>query len=270
MWNDDRSVLRYRLYRVVGAMLIPVEVSPGFYEIGSEDVPNASPRHRRRIGEAFWIDSAPLTWAHYEAFVAAGGYARDELWVDGEGCSEIRPKSVDSRVRTLISDSREFRQSCRVAATLARGCPLTGVSWFEAAAICRFYGARLPFEVEWEVAMQGARSVFADLKDSQLFDCPISQWGCSLLLGLLQEWTVDAFNAKYWRADADRRGVPWSPTTSVRDVTVRGAAPQDLHRHISSRKGHEPKSSHPFRGFRRVWDSCPSADIASPAWRSQT
>ncbi len=251
-------------------MSIPVDVSPGFYEIGSEDVPNAGPHHRRQIGETFWIDSVPLTWAHYEAFVAAGGYARDDLWTDGEGCLEIRPEFVDSRVRSLISDSREFRQSCRATTTLARGCPLTGVSWFEAMAICRFYGARLPFEVEWEVAMQGALSVYIDVKDVQLSDYPMSQWGCSLLLGLLQEWTADAFNAKYWRADVDRRGVSWSRTKSACDVTVRGAAPQDLHRHISARKGYDPRSSDPFRGFRRVWDSCPSADIASPAWRSQS
>jgi formylglycine-generating enzyme required for sulfatase activity len=263
--NVPRCLAREKAVTVLTA----VEVAPGEYEIGSDCIPNAGPRHLRSV-RRFWIDSWPVTWAHFEAFVAAGGYERaDELLgLDRARSVRVRPDSVDGRCRVLIEQAEKLRKALLGTPSNPGDEPITGITWFEAREISRFYGARLPFEVEWEVAMQGCSGSAA--RDSATFfeqTYPMSRFGCAILIGCMQEWTEDRFSQRYWRADIQREGIAWDHSDCETPVTVRGACPDDVYRNVTLRVGKDRASTNPYRGFRRVWDRPPSDSELNPNWR---
>ena len=248
-------------------MSLVVEITAGEFEIGDESIPNASPVHQRRLRRSIWIDSQPVTWAHFEVFVAAGGYRRESLWNDDAGtplpCGN--GSSVDTRCRAILHETDRARRMLSAQGRSVRELPLTGVSWFEARAIARFFNARLPFEIEWEVAMRR----FAFSAETLEADNPKGgSQQCQSHLGILQEWTSDAFSSKYWRSDFDRVGVSWSATSPDTPVVVRGASAEDMVQHVCCRRGEQPDKSHSLRSFRRVWEVRPNADLARAEWRS--
>lgn len=235
------------------------EISAGHYQVGNDSIPNAGPRHSRKVARPYWIDATPVTWSQFEVFVAAGGYARRELWAspdcaDGTGF----PNSVDARCRALLAAAMTFHETLSTSPDISRHQPLTGVTWFEARAICRFFNARLAYEAEWEIAMTGTRETRQPAGGQRRESC----------LGTLQEWTSDPFTPRYWRSEGNRSGTVWRPESGVPCVSVRGAGPGDLYQHVSARTGAEPNQESPHRGFRRVWDSPPRDDDLHVRWRA--
>ena len=77
------------------------KVDAGSYEIGSHNVPNASPVHTRKLSD-FWIDELPISFAHFELFVAANGYFEDQWWVDSDALPQQK------RYRTTVVASAEM------------------------------------------------------------------------------------------------------------------------------------------------------------------
>lgn len=90
----------------------------------------------------FAIDVHPVTNRRFRRFVRAGGYDRPELWTR-EGWRW--------RQREQVSCPRSFER-LELAGDLL---PVSGVSWYEAAAFCAFEGRRLPTSAEWERAARG-------------------------------------------------------------------------------------------------------------------
>ena len=240
-----------------------VEIPPAHYEIGNESVPNAAPRHLRRLDEAVWIDAHPVSWAHFEVFVAAGGYAHGEFWPGGSLPVDGQAGSVDERCRFLLEQAESFRRQCKNWPGGAREHPITGLTWLEAEAVARFFGARLPFEVEWEAAMTASPDAAKPAPGQR----SVSRLGCPILLGLMQEWTGDTFASVYYRADFSSRGIPWSPERSGMLISVRGASPYNLYQHVATRVGRNPHEGHAYCGFRRVWDHPPAQSELTPEWR---
>jgi len=85
---------------------------------------------------AFRLSRRPVSEAQYARFVAGGGYREPALWSE-EGWAW----------RTAHGIERPLYWQGGVAAG-----PVSGVSAYEAEAFCRFIGARLPSEAEWERA----------------------------------------------------------------------------------------------------------------------
>jgi formylglycine-generating enzyme required for sulfatase activity len=229
-----------------------IQIPAGEYPIGDDVIPNATPRHRRSL-QTFWIDAEPVSWGHVELFIAAGGFADEMLWVGQEANAlpDWRPVSVDAHHRLLLNS---IRATDRTDSRPLRERPVTGLTWYEASALAQFFGARLPFEVEWEAAMNVAASTAG--RDSRH----------TSYVGRLQEWTADGFTPRYWRADFDRVGVPWVAGGPAH-VVVRGAAPEDLYHHVCFRFGADPASRHPHRGLRRAWDAEPTETQLFGGWR---
>jgi formylglycine-generating enzyme required for sulfatase activity len=87
------------------------------------------PAHRQCFDEPFWIDRTEVTRAQYEECVTAGD------------CTDP-PKFTDS-IAYSIRDTQ----------------PINNVTWFQASDYCRWRGAHLPTELEWEYAARGPNNL---------------------------------------------------------------------------------------------------------------
>ncbi len=213
-----------------------IEIPAGEYVVGDDGLPTASPRHRRRVDAPFWIDAWPVSVATFSAFVADAGYRRAALWRPplDRAADDPRWASVDSRCEAVRAASPG----------LDPGRAALGLTWFEAAAVARAAGGRLPYEVEWEVAaggQAGGRQIGR-------------RAGVS-------EWVADAFAPQYWRADHARRGVAWPTPVAGTPVTVRGTGPGEIVSNVAARRGRPPEAADAHRGFRRAWDVPPPAAV---------
>lgn len=236
-------------------------VKSGRYSIGSNNIPNASPQHLRDL-HSYWIDRVPVSFGHYERFVAGCGYDDKSLWRDSSESPSIA--SIDQRCDELLEQSLLAAGLFRDKPTRSVDIPLVGVSWGEAAAIARFAGGRLPFESEWEIAMQRSSRVSTGEPPTGFSGtprcwqhAPRSDWGCVVATNVLQEWTADTFSPVYWRSGGDRHGMVWTPG-QVYGVSLRGSCNTDMHKDYRFRRAVDPDERHSARGFRRVWDTEPS------------
>jgi iron(II)-dependent oxidoreductase len=109
---------------------------------------NERPRHRTDVRK-FQIGQTPITNATYLTFVEGGGYERREWW-SGEGWSWKDQYDITRPAGWTADLSAEWRLGRLEPLEPAR--PVIHVSWFEADALARAHGARLPTEIEWEKA----------------------------------------------------------------------------------------------------------------------
>lgn len=86
---------------------------------------------------AFQIGRFPVTVQEFAAFMKAGGYSQRKYWVSHFG-SFSAPRYWDRQISH-------------------QNWPVTGVSWYEAAAYCAWKGANLPSLAEWKHAATGSR-----------------------------------------------------------------------------------------------------------------
>ena len=151
---------------------------------------NESPRHRVFL-EPFDIADRLVTNAEMLAFIDDGGYTRPDHWLD-EGWAFVNERGVGAPLywRRDGATWLEFTLSGERALDPAE--PVTHVSFFEADALARWLGARLPTEQEWEHAC-ATLPVRGNLLDDALFhpiaapadpDTPIHQ-----AFGDCWEWT---------------------------------------------------------------------------------
>jgi iron(II)-dependent oxidoreductase len=134
-----------------------LRVPAGTHALGaSENVfsyDNERPRHAVAVA-GFAIARRPVTNATWLRFVEGGGYVRREWW-SAEGWAW--KEEYDITHHATVADGPSDAPACHV-------------SWFEAEALARWCGARLPTEAEWEKAAGRLDSV-----------------------GLVWEWTASPF-----------------------------------------------------------------------------
>ena len=186
-----------------------VKVPAGAFTMGGGDQEDERPAHHVHVS-AYWIDRDEVTRGEYQKCVAAGACAAP----DGEG---------DTRVA------------------------VTGVSWRDAEAYCRFAGKRLPTEAEWEKAARGtdgriypwgndpscAQANFGNFQGEGR--CPqnpgkpvavgsypgASPYGARDMAGNVWEWVADRYDPRYYHHSPARD--PQGPSTGDKRV-VRGGA----------------------------------------------
>ena len=229
-------------------------VEAGSYSVGNDTIPKAGPRHQVHMDE-FWIDTVAVSLAHIELFIASGAYFDNRWWVDSpqNGPAFLEHGSVDKRCGDISRMSTRIAKQIYPRVRFSNEIPAVGVTWMEAAAVCRFFGGRLPFEAEWEVAMQVDRSQ-RSIRNSSPKQRK-SRWGCELHLGWLEEWTAGAFTTQYWRGTT---AAEFASADASYGVCLRGSTQDSLFTHAAYRASGDPLEANEFRAFRRVWSEPPT------------
>jgi hypothetical protein len=176
--------------------------------------------------ESHFLDRYETTNRQFKAFVDAGGYQQQEYW--------RVPNDTGGRLIVSEDAINSFRDatgrpgpSTWEAGTYPAGedeYPVSGVSWYEAAAYCAFAGKSLPTIYHWFHAI-GQRQLSDILVHSNLAGkskAPVGQfkglggYGTYDMAGNVKEWA--------WNADGEKRyilGGAWNEPRYVFDHLLR-------------------------------------------------
>lgn len=190
----------------------------GNADIGTDDrsaaYDNERPRHRVQLAP-FEIDIAPVINADYLAFMADGGYRRDELWSHAGLAWRKESDAQSPKYWQRDGQSWTVRTMDRTI-PLPLDHPVCHVCYHEATAFANWAHKRLPTELEWEVAASyepsnGAKRDYpwgneppdhtrANLDQLTFGTSPVgayagnrSPMGCVDMIGNVWEWTASDF-----------------------------------------------------------------------------
>jgi ergothioneine biosynthesis protein EgtB len=156
---------------------------------------NERPRHRRWL-EPFALAERLVCVRELKAFIEAGGYRTPSLWLS-EGFDMVRARGLASPMHSSYEGGRLHVFSLAGARVVHDDEPVVHVSYYEADAIARFLGARLPTEAEWETVAEGEapRGNFADgsLRPQPASSAPAAASGVRQLFGDAWEWTQSSY-----------------------------------------------------------------------------
>jgi formylglycine-generating enzyme required for sulfatase activity len=185
-----------------------VRVPGGEYRLASPDAPSTL----AAVLEPFFVGRYEVTNEGFARFVQDGGYEQDQLW-DGVAM-EARASLVD---RTGLPGPATWTRQ-RYPDEEDR-LPVSGVSWWEAQAFCRWSGGRLPTVFEWEkTARDGELSYYGVLMPwgvqttasrgerranfntdgptaVDAFPFGIGPYGTYGMAGNVREWTLNSYGA---------------------------------------------------------------------------
>jgi ergothioneine biosynthesis protein EgtB len=117
---------------------------------------NETPRHRAYTAP-FELASRPVNYGEYLAFIEDGGYRRPELWLSA-GWDWVKSESRRAPLYWREIDGRWMNHTLQGLVELDPRTPVCHLSYFEADAYARWSEARLPTEVEWELAARLLKS----------------------------------------------------------------------------------------------------------------
>ena len=254
----------------------------------------------------FWIDMLEVTNRAFKAFVDGGGYQKREIWKhpfvkDGMTLpweeamalfkdSTGRPGPAGWELSTFPEGRAEY--------------PVTGVSWYEAAAYAEFVGKRLPTVSHWEAAVNVEESGFylwgsnfsGRLAPVGSYPGAINGSGLFDLAGNAREWCYnEAGNLRVTLGEAATEAVHYfnwlaprppfdrSPETGFRCIrNVKGPVPEVLERPLTPAPPEPTKIAPPFpEAAWQTWVSFLSypkapldartefTDDSSPHWRME-
>lgn len=174
----------------------------GTFSIGASEseqfsFDNEGPRHRVLLAD-FELASRPISHREVFAFIEAGGYENPLLWLsDGwTFCTKNQLKFPLYYVRGEDFTFSEFTLQGLVP--VRPGATAAHLSYFEADAIARFLGARLPTEQEWECAFERSHFPESSQESPEIHPrraLPPPRGKLSQMLGSVWEWTKSPYVA---------------------------------------------------------------------------
>ena len=228
------------------------------YWIGEDSLPNAGPRHPLIFAKTVWIDRFPVRLADIERVVVRG-QLQPLAVSNSNSFREQTSTSVDAVFGSVVAATKRAFDGFAQRKQHASSLPACGLLWQEAVDVCAFFGARLPTEAEWEVAMS-VRKPNASQNALSPESGRTSQLGCIGFLGQLQEWTGSGWTDRYWM-DNDVHSA--SPPSSDTKISVRGCLPVGQVASLHCRLAVSRDDASIPRIFRRVWDHPPDSETYS-------
>ena len=255
--------------------------------------------------EDYWLDKYEVTNRDFRKFVDAGGYDNQDYWTDtfvedgrdiprGEAMARLvdatgRPGPAGWELGAFPEGEADF--------------PVGGVSWYEAAAYCRFVGKSLPTIHHWSAA--AIQDQFSDIVRVSNFNregpAPVGShpglgdFGTYDMAGNVKEWvTNEGESGRYilggswedptytYRLDPDSRpSLSRAPSHGFRCAQYQAPLDDALEARLVpayATGGFEPVSDDVFDAYRRMYayDAAPleptveSVDDGSPFWRKET
>jgi ergothioneine biosynthesis protein EgtB len=165
---------------------------------GSFCFDNETPRHRAYTAP-FELASRPVSYGDYLAFIEDGGYQRPELWLS-MGWDWVRAGQRRAPLYWREADGRWMNHTLQGTIEIDPRTPVCHLSYFEADALARWSGARLPTEIEWEHAARRLRtSTRANFADRGAFH-PLPAEDAAgdepaQMFGDVWEWTQSSYGA---------------------------------------------------------------------------
>ena len=213
---------------------------------------NERPRHEVLV-QPFELAARPICNAEVQGFIAEGGYRDHRLWLS-DGWEAIHRDGWEA---PLYWDADRLYDlgGLRAIEPAETACHL---SYYEADAIARWLGGRLPTEAEWEHAASGAEPTngnFAD--DDRLHPVRADARGFAQVFGDVWEWTASS-SAPYpgFRPRAGARGADNGKFMSGQQV-LRGGSCLTPRGHVraSYRNFFPPAARWQMTGVRPARDS---------------
>ncbi len=175
-----------------------LEFSGGIYQIGihADDefvFDNESPRHDVLI-EDFRLANRLVTNAEFIEFVEDGGYQRPELWLADAWALQCSEGKLSAPLYWQQRQNKYFVYTLAGLVPVSPLEPVCHVSGYEADAFARWKGARLPTEMEWEVAAKSQEQKGIFVEDG--FYHPLAADTAELggMFGNLWEWTQSSYS----------------------------------------------------------------------------
>lgn len=237
-----------------------VTIPGGRFVMGTDDgAADERPAHSVVL-EPFLLARLPVTNAEFAAFLNTRGVA------DTQGRRHFDWDDGDARIRR--------RDGTFVADAGVEDHPVVEPSWLGALAYCRWRGARLPTEAEWERAARGtagrpypwgtappdrARARFGaggvETAPVTAHPAGATPEGALDLAGNVHEWTSSLYRPYPWRADDGRED-----EAAVGERVTRGGAHDSPPEHLRAAwrgKGvsRGPRAGHHNIGFRCARDA---------------
>jgi ergothioneine biosynthesis protein EgtB len=178
-----------------------IDFAEGVYWIGHEGsdfaFDNEEKRHRVFL-DAYRLGSRLVTNAEYLRFMDDGGYERPEFWLS-MGWATVQQEGWQAPLYWHQLDDAGWSQYTLAGSRpVAPTEPVTHVSYFEADAYARWAGARLPTEVEWEVAAETVpiegNFVESGRFHPQALDSATASGGLAQMFGDVWEWTQSSYS----------------------------------------------------------------------------
>jgi ergothioneine biosynthesis protein EgtB len=196
---------------------------------------NEGPRHKRWV-EPFALADRLVSVRELKAFMDEGGYHTPSLWFS-DGLDFVRSRNMTSPLYSTYEDGRLRVFSLAGPRVAADDEPVTHVSYYEADAIARFLGARLPNEAEWEIIAEGS-AVGGNFVDDGLLrarpasGAPAELRGVRQLFGDAWEWTQSSYES-YPGYQAPRGALgEYNGKFMVNQIVLRGGSCLSPKRHL--------------------------------------
>ncbi len=147
-----------------------LQYDAGLFEAGHADdvfcFDNEQPRHQVFV-DGFELDRRPVSCGQFIEFINDGGYRRPDHWLS-MGWDAVRQYGWEAPLYWLEREGKWFVFTLAGLAEVEPDWPVTHVSYFEADAIARWAGRRLPTEFEWERASADGSHEDCQFADSLL------------------------------------------------------------------------------------------------------
>jgi formylglycine-generating enzyme required for sulfatase activity len=233
-WPDPQQIPP--LADLFGESRLPYEpetvpVQSGLFIMGSDDEANASPQKEIDL-PSFYIGKHPTTNRQYAEFLR-------------QNADQDEPKVWAQRS----------------APTDKLAHPVTGVSWYDAQAYCRWLAKitgmeyRLPSEAEWEKAARGNDGRLYPWGETWVpgachvdqagpaavttYDEIASPYGCVDMLGNVQEWTSTLWGSELMTSDFP---YPYQSDDGREDLAAGGRLPRAFRLHRGGSYRTEPEA----------------------------
>jgi ergothioneine biosynthesis protein EgtB len=154
---------------------------------------NEGPAHRVLLAD-FELATRPINNQEVLSFIEAGGYQNPLLWL-ADGWAHIQSQQLTQPLYFEQSDDGWMQFTLHGFLPLSLAETACHLSYFEADAIARFLGTRLPTEFEWEHAAQLSARAAPEFNQHSLTPGRPDPHhaGLAQILGGVWEWTQSAY-----------------------------------------------------------------------------